>query len=163
MTDSRIGNQWAATWPDSHAEFVRANFSQMSMGRMAKALNKEYGTSYSRNAVCGKVSRMGLGEKPAPAITTSQRRPGRRKAAPAPAVTPEPLIPAADTIVPRNLSLLELGPNECRWPYGVGPFVFCGHDGYPYCPAHSVLSRRAAYGRVACAVVEGASNRGEVG
>jgi GcrA cell cycle regulator len=46
-------------------------------------------------------------------------------------------------IVPLNLSLLDLEPGNCRWPFGNGPFLFCGHpsmEGSKYCTPHFYLS-----------------------
>lgn len=40
-------------------------------------------------------------------------------------------------------SLLDMGKNECRWPYGDGPYTFCARptsDTYPsYCVAHAMV------------------------
>jgi GcrA cell cycle regulator len=47
-------------------------------------------------------------------------------------------------IVPRNLALEALEPNDCRFPYDDGPFTFCGHpqrEGSSYCTAHYSLTR----------------------
>jgi hypothetical protein len=36
-------------------------------------------------------------------------------------------------------SLVELGPDECRWPYGDRDFVFCAlpaDEGQAFCPCH---------------------------
>lgn len=46
-------------------------------------------------------------------------------------------------VEPRHLSLIDLEPNDCRWPYGDGPFTHCGHPhfaGSSYCPSHFFLS-----------------------
>lgn len=40
---------------------------------------------------------------------------------------------------PRHLKLEALEPNDCRWPFGDGPFTFCGHPkafGSSYCEHH---------------------------
>jgi len=45
-------------------------------------------------------------------------------------------------IEPRNLSLLDLGPGECRYPYGDASITFCGHPavaGSSYCRPHHDL------------------------
>jgi hypothetical protein len=37
------------------------------------------------------------------------------------------------------VKLFDLAPTACRWPYGDGPFTFCGHrhvQGQPYCAYH---------------------------
>lgn len=48
---------------------------------------------------------------------------------------------ACADIVPRNVALMDLGKHECRYPYGDGPFTFCGHstDGGSYCAGHKAL------------------------
>lgn len=146
------GNQLAATWPEAHSDFLRNNFLRMSMSRMARQLNELYNTTYTRNAVCGRISRMGLGKKPKPieALPPGGKGGGSRPRPRPPALKPHPPaapIPDAQEIAPRNLTLIDLGPNECRWPYGEGPFTFCGHPGHPYCPSHDRQSRRPAFGR----------------
>ena len=42
-------------------------------------------------------------------------------------------------IVPLNISLNDLEPWHCRYPYGNGPFTYCGHvklDDVSYCGPH---------------------------
>lgn len=46
-------------------------------------------------------------------------------------------------IAPLHVGLLDLKPGACRYPYGDGPFTFCGHGtlaGKSYCAAHQRLS-----------------------
>lgn len=50
-------------------------------------------------------------------------------------------------VLPRHLSLLELEPDDCRYPYGEGPITFCGRakrENSSYCPAHFDLTRKTA-------------------
>ncbi len=52
-----------------------------------------------------------------------------------------------DGVSPRRLSLTELEPNDCRFPYGDGPFTFCGHpkmEGQSWCESHFHWTRGAA-------------------
>lgn len=45
-------------------------------------------------------------------------------------------------ILPHNVALTDLTDHDCRYPYGEGEFLFCGHtkqDGSSYCPAHTAL------------------------
>ena len=47
-------------------------------------------------------------------------------------------------VTSRNIRLIDLEPNQCRWPYGDGPFVFCGcrtWETSPYCAEHEGLAR----------------------
>lgn len=49
-------------------------------------------------------------------------------------------------IDPRLVSLEDLRRGECRYPYGDGPFLFCGHlklEGSSYCPEHHALCTEA--------------------
>lgn len=58
---------------------------------------------------------------------------------------------AAD-VQPRLLSLIDLEPGDCRWPYGDGPYVFCGCQKIsagPYCYAHDLQSKPPAEQRKA--------------
>lgn len=44
---------------------------------------------------------------------------------------------------PLNLTLDELREDSCRWPYGDGPFTFCGHPkkgGSSYCVTHHAMA-----------------------
>jgi GcrA cell cycle regulator len=45
-------------------------------------------------------------------------------------------------VVPLHVSLLDLQHGQCRYPYGDGPFTFCGcqaEPGRPYCEPHQYL------------------------
>jgi len=45
-------------------------------------------------------------------------------------------------IVPRNVTLMDLEPGDCRYPYGDDVITFCGHpkqDGSQYCTPHHHL------------------------
>ncbi len=51
---------------------------------------------------------------------------------------------------PLHLELMELNPNNCRWPYGDDSYTFCGHTTHDvgvYCNYHRVVSTldRTAY------------------
>lgn len=112
----------------------------------------------SRNKVCGKLHRLGL-TSPAPFMRDRVEKPPRKRK---PRITifqangsssHRRIILRAESkdaiklrcagIEPRNLGLLDLQRNDCRYPYGDGPFTFCGHaqlDGSPYCAAHARLT-----------------------
>jgi GcrA cell cycle regulator len=56
-----------------------------------------------------------------------------------PTFIPEPPAPAKAL----NVAFMDLRRNQCRWPLGESPFLFCGlpqHGGRPYCPAHSRIA-----------------------
>lgn len=96
---------------------------------------------FTRNAVVGKVHRLDLplpeGKKQINRATGIQYK--KRAVA-------ETILRCVE-IVPRGLTLMDLEPNDCRFPYGgyVGeglpelPLTFCGHPkqaGSSYCTPH---------------------------
>lgn len=125
-------------------------------GLSASQIAKEIGCGLSRNAVIGKIFRMGLGStRVIPANHPKTKRQPRVRRVPSPhgngspqrarksVMEPVPFVPAADTITPLNLDLDALTATTCRWPYGDGPFTFCGHHApsdKPYCASHSAMS-----------------------
>lgn len=120
----------------------------------------------TRNAVIGKLSRLGLNRpkndngyrrQPTPRSVParqSQVRLLRMMHAEMEAAafgTPVAEEPVSDA---RRCSLLELNAESCRWPLGrpgADDFAFCGNapvEGLPYCPGHARLAyRRSASGR----------------
>ena len=55
----------------------------------------------------------------------------------------EPFEVRLASVAPLHLDLMQVTDTTCRYPYGDGPFTFCGCttlDGKPYCPAHYELS-----------------------
>lgn len=151
-------------WPPEHSHALRDLHAKgMSYGEIAREMNARFGTAYTRNAVLGRGKRMGF---VAPETTRERQLPPRRltaKAEPAQArVTAEhrapiliPPVPRAEPvqlrcvgISPRLISLVDLEPGDCRYPYGGDtdgdPIVFCGHPrqaGSCYCTPHFHLTR----------------------
>ena len=108
--------------------------------------------TFTRNAVIGRVHRLGLEGRPKnnPFKTSPQHQLERirlknerrrvRRAVDKPAVIPHGSRPIICLDVdPRNITLHELQDDECRWPAGEGPYLFCGtptFDGSSYCCGH---------------------------
>jgi len=141
-------------------------------GLSASQIAKQLG-GVTRNAVIGKVHRLGLAgratpSRPAKRPRPVQARPRLATTAPAPQrprMAPAPshlmLVPALEPV--RNedgavTTVLTLNDRVCKWPIGdpsEADFAFCGrgvHDG-PYCVSHARLAfqpqqprRKRAYG-----------------
>jgi GcrA cell cycle regulator len=109
----------------------------------------------TKNAAIGRAHRLGLPPRrdmsapPKP----RNRSPNRPKAEPRVsmrrlAMTFRDKLACPDTLsVGSAKSLLDLAPDECRWPFGDKPYTFCGCKAVtelPYCAGHA----RIAYGRV---------------
>lgn len=116
----------------------------------------------TRNAVIGKVTRLGLSARHSRAEQTRKLAPrprprklrvsaagggGRRVVFVSQVEPPVRHLPPEEIPIDQRKQLLQLREQHCRWPYG-NPgkpgFFFCGGDAlpcFPYCAAHM----RAAY------------------
>ena len=140
-------------WSDDHvAELIRLAGEGVSYRGISKAINAKFGTNYTKSAVIGRASRMRLTKAAASSapLTPRPRKEQRRVITfgNAKATRVYSSVQTAQyklrcvEIVPRNLSLTELEPNDCRYPYGDGPMLFCGHPkmaGSSYCTSHHFL------------------------
>ncbi|GGL42590.1 GcrA cell cycle regulator [Caulobacter sp. Root656] len=133
-------------------------------GLSASQIAKQLG-GVTRNAVIGKVHRLGLSGRAAPsqparpafkaprparpaatAMPSAPRRVIAAEPAPLPAVAQQPSVPAFRAEEPGSATVLTLGAHMCKWPIGdpsTDGFTFCGRrssDG-PYCNEHA----RVAY------------------
>jgi GcrA cell cycle regulator len=143
-------------WTDERIATLRKMWLEgMSASQVARQLG-----GVSRNAVIGKVHRMGLAGREAPSRPRSLggRPPGRSAARVAnslpvrPASPPrEPRAPAPAPVtfeVRPSATILTLGEHACRWPIGDPEetgFGFCGarRTGHAsYCEGHANLSLR---------------------
>lgn len=164
-------------WTSEHAQALRDHLARglLSYADIARAINAAFNTAYTRNATIGRARRMGLSGSDQPADSgrpksppksrpfksrpLKMRRMRKRVAAPSRIVAPSrpsrPVFKRAAAlqlrcvaIVPRHLSLLQLEPGDCRYPFGGDaegePITFCGHprrDGSSYCVSHFHLTR----------------------
>jgi GcrA cell cycle regulator len=153
-----------SNWAPAHSKALREYYARgMSHSAIARSINAEFKTSYTRNAVLGRATRMGLAvvDQPrdgtkSPSITETPRLQRiRERANPRPWRLP-PVLEATETtplrcadVVPRRLSLVDLERGDCRYPYGGGgdadgeAITFCGHPRQPgssYCAAHFEFS-----------------------
>ena len=155
MTDAAI------TWTEERVELLKRLWAD---GRSASQIAAEIG-GCSRNAVIGKVHRLGLSgrAKPGPTAEPKPRKlerpaaatvPEPADAAPAPAPSRPTLELVADTGAARDLAvppservtIMELRDSMCRWPMGdptAADFRFCGCrsiPGLPYCTGHAQVA-----------------------
>jgi len=156
------------SWTDERVELLRKLWSD---GLSASQIAAELG-GITRNAVIGKVHRLGLSGR---AKSTSSAAPRPRKARTAshmlrigrPAIRgntalahayeidaePEPEL--IDNIIPigQRRGILELNEQTCHWPVGdpgSDEFFFCGGPtlaGLPYCSYHSRVAYQPAADR----------------
>jgi GcrA cell cycle regulator len=153
----------STNWPPEHSDALREYLGRrMSFSEITQAINARFNAVYSRSAVIGRATRIGLASanrtggrlKPPPiARQPGPDQPRERDAAmffrPMPVFEPvKPVKLRCVEIVPRHISFLDLEPNDCRYPYGgdeEGEAVtFCAHPRRPgssYCAPHLHLTR----------------------
>lgn len=137
----------ASIWTDVHIERLKKLYDK---GHSCTSIAADLGEGFSRNSVIGKIHRLGLRLRGAGRHASFETRGPRSRLEPKPRLRRIVLLPPAKQIelrctevVPLSLSLLDLEPDNCRWPFGHGPFVFCGHpsmEGSKYCSPHFYLS-----------------------
>jgi len=151
-----------ATWNPERVEQLKRCFHA---GLTCSQIAREIGVT--RNAVIGKMSRLGL-TRPRDVLGRQLRRAGelaRPKAARGPkrsrvsiftqqemliAAFPEPPSGAEDVPIHNGsgCTLLELSQAKCRWPInnpGAENFCYCGNEpvkGLPYCVGHARIAYR---------------------
>jgi GcrA cell cycle regulator len=130
-------------------------------GMSASQVARQLGGGVSRNAVIGKIHRLGLSGREAPSRPRSLggRPPGKATVRPTASSVPRPVpqrpVKVAAPPAPEpfceakpSATILTLGEHACRWPIGdpdQGDFGFCGarRPGRgPYCEGHSSVSLR---------------------
>jgi len=155
-----------ATWSSERIELLKRCFHA---GLSCSQIAREIGVT--RNAVIGKMNRLGL-SRPKDVIGRQlERRRAARAARPKTRRTWGPKHPSLnifaehETLIAaftgpqlhaedipiyngRGCTLLELGEGKCRWPIsnpGTEDFCFCGNEpvkGLPYCVGHARIAYR---------------------
>jgi GcrA cell cycle regulator len=161
----------SSDWAPQHSAALREYLARgLSYSEIANAINAKFGTDYTRNAVIGRGRRLGLGRprqaedfpRPPKNVMQPSKRPQAKAVSPdaSPGDSPESGLarPIRERksrvklrcvgIAPRLLPLTELGPDDCRYPYGGDKdgetIVFCGHprmEGSSYCEPHFRLTQ----------------------
>ncbi len=144
------------SWTDERIERLKTMWAEgLSASQIARSLGE-----VTRNAVIGKVHRLGLSGRVAPAARVERPRPVSapppRPVAPrvAPAMRAEPVqIESYEPMPETAVTVLDLSASVCKWPIGdpTDPaFRFCGRragTGSPYCEAHARLAYQPAQSR----------------
>lgn len=143
-------------WTDERVEILKKLWLE---GLSASQIAKQLG-GVTRNAVIGKVHRLGLSGRatpsqptrtafrtprpPRPAISAASHRRAESRHEPVVRTAPRPITYVEE---PGTATVLTLGAHMCKWPIGdpaTAEFTFCGRrqdgDG-PYCIEHA----RVAY------------------
>ena len=154
------------SWTDERVELLKKLWAD---GLSASQIAGELG-GITRNAVIGKVHRLGLsGRAKSPSSSAPRvRKPrshmmrvsrtsmrGNTALALAFEMEPEPEPELIENIIPigQRRTLLELNEDTCRWPIGdpaSAEFFFCGGKpltGLPYCSYHSRVAYQPATDR----------------
>lgn len=159
------------SWTEERVELLRKLWSD---GLSASQVAAELGPGITRNAVIGKIHRLGLAERAKTANAQRPRvaKPPRQAAAPrahgggvhgnvALAFAPQTLVvaraaPEEEVVIPMSerVTLMELREAMCRWPMGdptTPEFRFCGAkspiSGGPYCGYHARVAYQPAQDR----------------
>jgi GcrA cell cycle regulator len=152
-------NANTSRWTDDLREKVKHLWATHSATQISELLWDQEGILFTRNAIMGLLHRAKLTSKDKSEDHVQSRHNGHsrpririvsvnsnshQKRIVRDYVTPELAKLRCAGIEPRHLSLLDLEPSDCRYPYGDGPITFCGHakqDGSSYCSSHFHLTR----------------------
>lgn len=129
-------------WTEDRVELLKKLWAEgLSASQIARTMG-----DVTRNAVIGKVHRLGLSGR----ATTSRADRPRRATIPKP--QPKPVVAEPMSVAEATLSngefatVMTLNGVMCRWPIGdpgTDEFHFCGNQteaGDPYCSAHAQLA-----------------------
>lgn len=147
-------------WNDVRTDLLKKLYAdgRMSFSLIAHEINIETGSSFTRNAVIGKVHRLTLelrGRKKPPVKRSKRNRPlpVKQERKPKLVIHPHMILMASEVIdtpsiddlaipVSQRKTFAELTADTCRWPVGdpqEKSFFFCGATPFldhPYCHAH---------------------------
>ena len=130
------------SWTDERVEQLKSLWTEgLSASQIARALG-----GVTRNAVIGKVHRLGLAGRATPTRSDRPRLPSAPRVSMRAPHVPEPPVVEEDPITlddGNHATVLTINDRMCRWPIGdpsENEFHFCGRkpkNGSPYCEAHA--------------------------
>ena len=129
-------------WTDERVDQLKSLWTEgLSASQIARVLG-----GVTRNAVIGKVHRLGLAGRAAPARIDRPRLPSAPRMHHLRVREPEPPVVEEEPITLEDgsfVGVLTINDRMCRWPIGDpsgDEFHFCGRNpksGSPYCEAHA--------------------------
>lgn len=127
-------------WNNTQVDLLKAQWeTKNSCSWIAAEINRHTGSSFSRNAVIGKVHRIGLSKRVIEKPPAMPKKPRNRRVRPERRVVVDlfPDILPADFL---GIPFVKTTNQTCMYPEGDGAnMLFCGQprkDGSSYCPAH---------------------------
>lgn len=149
------GTNAAGFWTsEERVAFLKADFvAGLSCGQIAKRLTAKFKSPVSRNAVIGKLSRLGLSD-PSRVGATKKVSVGRIANAKPPRVSPPPAAEAPERPMGKDhgltatATLATLKAHACKWPIGDprdADFGMCGRfrTHHAYCEAHRAVAYKS--------------------
>lgn len=159
----------ASSWTEPAIARLKELADQYSCSQIATQLNREFRTAFTRNAVIGKLARMGIKKT---IVNEQPRHPPRNRSGNGTGTKTHnlsriiairdksdmgaaglpPATSVADTDLADACTLHGLTNRTCRWPNGepgADEFRYCGKPGadlaagHPYCAAHAKIARAA--------------------
>jgi len=155
-------------WTDERVETLKKLWLD---GLSASQIAKQLG-GVTRNAVIGKVHRLGLSGRAAPSHPSRPAFKAPRAPRPVTHAAPRPRAmeprlhhapapkPAPFVELPGTATVLTLGRHMCKWPTGdpsSDDFTFCGRravDEQPYCADHARVAYQPPQGKKKTSVAE---------
>lgn len=128
-------------WTDDRVEQLKNLWTEgLSASQIARAMG-----GVTRNAVIGKVHRLGLAGRATPSRSDRPRLPMAPKISMRTHTPPVPIVEEDPVTLDdgRHATVLTINDRMCRWPIGdpsEDQFHFCGRSpksGSPYCEAHA--------------------------
>lgn len=139
-------------WSDAQDDLLKKYHAEnFSFSAIARLINEQTGSSFTRNACIGKAVRTGL-QRPRrkaegrPRLAVNQDRASTQRVRQG-RVSGTPYVEVIQPDEPQHLglSLLQTTDATCKFPRGEQNFTFCGHptqEGSAYCSFHHRLCWR---------------------
>ena len=139
-----------AVWGNWTPALVERLVELFNSSKTAQEIADEFGPNFTRNSIIGKQNRLGLRRNDPRGNEARKQRPKLRIVR---ANTNSNAMRVLKSIergplkirgaqMPPTIWLDEPQPNCCNYPYGDGPFAFCGHPSLEkssYCAPHHAL------------------------